>query len=76
MYYCLKHLHCFYYLKIDSNLNILDEKIFGDPSYREQVMSAKLSIQNETLLIGTAGSGQFDTQLFFYRVSIYGDSLQ
>jgi hypothetical protein len=63
------------FLKFDNNLNIIDEKTFGDTIYNEHIFRAKISSQNEFLLVGYA-SNAADYQLIFYRSTLNGDSLQ
>ncbi|MEP7171336.1 MAG: T9SS type A sorting domain-containing protein, partial [Bacteroidota bacterium] len=64
-----------WYLKFDNNLNILDEKLIGDTTFGHHANHVRMSLQNELLVTGTA-VGSNNGQLFFYRLSLNGDSLQ
>jgi len=63
------------YIKFDNNLNILQEKTFGHPFYTDQVHKAKINLQNEFMIVGYA-IGFPDLQIFFYRATLDGDSLE
>jgi type IX secretion system substrate protein len=65
-----------WYLKFDSDLNIVDEKLIGDTAYNHYTMHVRKSLQNELLVSGTAINNNVNNnQLTFYRLSIDGDSL-
>ncbi|MEO5571506.1 MAG: T9SS type A sorting domain-containing protein [Bacteroidia bacterium] len=66
-----------WYLKFDNNLNILDEKLIGDTTYKHFANHVRKSLQNELLVSGNAAANNgLSGQIMFYRLGLNGDSLQ
>ncbi|GEM_PF-2199062 len=63
------------YLRLDTALNLIEEKIIGNPIKYEVAQNLKLSKQNQLLISGFANTNT-DNEIFLYRLSLAGDSLQ